>query len=127
TNTAPSPAKPSSAAWPEPSPTPPPRSPSPSNDPPHGTSHAPWPCSPTRSTPPRPPCPATPAPSPTSSPATGFNCNQPTTAGGLSPARSSNVRFCTAPHFFITWSGCSTSRDMGRCDQYAVGGVVSSG
>ena len=69
-NTAPSPARPSSAAWPGPSPTPRRPSPSSSRGPAPPASPAPWPCSSTRSTTPRPPCPATPGPSPTSSPRT---------------------------------------------------------
>jgi hypothetical protein len=61
-------------------------SPSPSNDPAASPSHAPWNSSPTKSAPDRRTCPATPGPSPTRSPRTGFNCDRPATAGGLSPA-----------------------------------------
>ncbi len=68
TNTAPSPARPSSAAWPAPSATPPPRSPSPSNRPAPPASPAPSPSSSTRSTPSRHPSQGTTARSPTASP-----------------------------------------------------------
>ena len=96
TNTAPSPARPSSAAWPAPSPTHLPRSPSSSNSPAPPASPASWPCSSTRSTPPRPPCPATTAPSPIRSPRSpAFNSKRTAFAGDLGPVSIRRI-----PHLF---------------------------
>ena len=83
-NTAPSPARPSSAAPPTSSSSPPKRSPSPSPGPPSPASAAPWPCSSTRSTPSRRGCRATPGHSPISSRrARRFNTKQTAHSGDL--------------------------------------------
>jgi hypothetical protein len=115
---APSPAKPSSAAWPAPLPTPATRSSSPSNAPAPGTSHAPWNYSPTRSTPNRRTCPATGGSSLISSPRPGFNCNQPARAGGLGTvdrgrSRDAQSRRCTALPLEVMFK-CICTRNLMR-------------